>query len=69
MTDDDLTEHVARWLFERNYGDRGLCSADDAEWDDWVERNQDEWRDEARALLASRPLADRLAADEARPDR
>lgn len=53
MTDTESTrERLARWLFERDYRERGLASPEDAPWDEWVERNRDEWRAEADAVLA-----------------
>lgn len=53
---------LGRWLFERDYSERGLCRAYDAPWDEWVESNQEEWREEADNLLASPPIAAALAA-------
>jgi hypothetical protein len=45
-------DRLGRWLFERDYRERGLASPEDANWDEWVERNQEEWRQEADAILA-----------------
>ena len=42
---------LARWLFDRDYRERSLASPSDAAWDGWVERNQDQWRAEARAVV------------------
>jgi hypothetical protein len=58
LTAEARQEAVARWLFERDYRERGLASPSDASWDEFVERNQDEWRDEARKLLAALAPAD-----------
>lgn len=50
-----MRDDLGRWLFERDYRERGLCSPEDAYWDEWVERNQDQWKDEADALLTESP--------------
>lgn len=42
-----LREELGRWLFERDYREQGLCSPYDAGWDEWVEHNREEWREEA----------------------
>jgi hypothetical protein len=46
------TERLARYLFEHTAKWRWMASSEDARWDEWVERNQDEWRAEAADLLA-----------------
>jgi hypothetical protein len=45
-------ERLARWLFERDYRQRGLASSEDAPWDELVERSRDEWRREADVVIA-----------------
>jgi hypothetical protein len=52
VTNDEKLERLARYLFSRQSEWRSLCSPEDADWDEWVERNQDEWRAEADELLA-----------------
>ncbi len=42
---------IGRWLFERDYRERGLASPEDAPWEEFVPRNQEEWRQEADYLL------------------
>ncbi len=42
---------LGKWLFERDYRERGLASSSDDRWERFVERNQEEWRQEADLLL------------------
>lgn len=49
---DERRDKLGRWLFERDYTERGLATPDVATWDEYVERNQEQWRVEADAVLA-----------------
>jgi hypothetical protein len=50
--DSPKRDALGRWLFDRDYRDRGLASPEDADWRSFVERKREEWREEADALLA-----------------
>jgi hypothetical protein len=52
VRNDQVREVLGRWLFERDYRERGLASPCDAGWDEFVDRNQEQWREEADELLA-----------------
>jgi len=45
-------ERLARYMFEQTAEWRCLASSEDADFDEYVERNQDEWRKAAVELLA-----------------
>jgi hypothetical protein len=42
---------LGKWLFERDYRERGLASPEQGRWEEYVPRNREEWRKEADYLL------------------
>lgn len=50
-----MRDDLGRWLFQRDYREQGLASPEDAPWELYVERNQNEWKDEADAVLTESP--------------